>query len=244
VRAYLVSTAVLEVAALLLTSSNDAKQPPIKSNPSIVAKSVAFNPPAVLESKGGFATYLPPPEVKAVEYIALDGEEPFPVQIVGGSPTAFVFFTRSLPPKNYRFVGVASDAGGNLTRREFVVPVGAPPKTDPPVTPPTTPTDPPVVDPPVEKPLFYFLIVRPDGPASAAHTKLMQSPAWKTLRDAGHTVKDNTLTQASASGVTIVDGTILPVVVILKGADGSAVLKTVPAPTADADILDLAKAVK
>lgn len=203
---------------------------------SVKVKSVSFDPPEKIESRGGFAIYTPGPDVKAVEYIALDGEEPFPVSLVGGSPTAFVFFTRGLPAKNYRFVGVASDAGGNLTRKQFSVPVGnVPAPKDPPgTTPPgTTPAD-----------TYYFLLVRPDGPATSAFTKIRSDPAWKELQKAGHRVGDMGVTDAAQLGIQPPD--ILPCVITLleSGKKSKIVRPAIALPSTPQAILDLPKGVK
>lgn len=194
----------------------------------------SFDPPAVLEAKSGVAYYVPPADVKAVEYIALDDEEPFPVSVIGGSPTAFVFLTRGLPEKNYRFIGVASDSAGNLTRKAFIVPVGTPPK----------PKDPPIVTPPKPTTL-YFLIVRPDGPAAPAFTKTMGLPAWDTLRSRGHLIGDKSATDAKA-WVTLPAGTALPVIVTFREDDKHSYLvrDAIPLPDTNTAILRLPEGVK
>lgn len=204
-------------------------------------RSASFAPPPVLEPKAGYAIYLPPSDVKSVVYVALDGEEPFPIADVGGSATAFVFPTRGLASKSYRFVGVASDKEGNLTRREFAVPVGQtgtppPKKTDPPATPPKT-------DPAAT---YYFLIVRPDGPAAPMFTAAMRLKGWEQLRAAGHLVKDYTVKDAAKAGFTVADGTPLPAVVTLRENETSSVVVRGPIalPTTDAAILELPKGVK
>lgn len=212
----------------ILLRSSDAKP-----------KSTAFDPPAILEAKGGFAIYNPPAEVVEVEYVALDGEEPFPVSQIGGSKTAFVFFTRGLPAKNYRFVGIASDSGGKLTRRQFSVPVGTPPVVTPP-----KPKDPPVVTPPAAT--YYFLLVRPDGPATASFTKIKSDPAWKELQKAGHKVGDMGVTDAGLIvGIAVPD--ILPCVITLvenpATKKSTVVRPAIALPATGPAILDLPKGV-
>lgn len=199
-----------------------------------------FDPPAVLQPKSGVAYYVPPADVKEVEYIALDGEEPFPVSVIGGNPTAFVFLTRGLPEKNYRFIGVASDSTGKLTRRPFVVPVGNP-TTPAPKDPPTTPVP---KDPP-GKTAYFFLIVRPDGPAAPAFTKNMALPAWDTLRAQGHLVGDKSVTDAKA-WVSIPAGTTLPVVVTFREDEANSyeVRGPIALPDTNAAILKLPEGVK
>lgn len=225
------------VAALSLGPQPVADVAPLPSlRTDVRAKSGGFEPPAVLEAKGGFAVYLPPEDVKAAEYVALDGEEPFPASMIGGSPTAFVFFTRGLPAKEYRFVGIASDSGGKLTRKQFVVPVGTP------TTPPGTP--PPKKDPPVTAPAkYYFLVIRPDGPATAQFRKTMESPEWAQLRKDGHLVSDTGVTDAGKLGIE--PPSILPCVVTLQesGKKSKIVRPPVALPSGK-DILDLPKAVK
>lgn len=187
-----------------------------------------FNPPDVLTPVSGFATFVPGPGVKDVRYIALDGEEPFPVALIGGDPKAFLFLTRGLPEKNYRFIGVASDSQGLLTQKAFAVRVGKPPVT------PKEPKDPPAVPK-----TLYFMIVRDDGPASPAFTKLMANPAWDTLRAAGHTVRDFTSTDAGEFRKSV--KVPLPAVLTLsEGADFSTVVREgVALPTSGEGILAL-----
>ncbi len=225
--------AVLVLSAASVFATEPATIPRAKS----IKLDAGFDPPAVMVPRSGFAVYVPPAEVKAVEYIALDGEDAFPVQVVGGSPTAFVFFSRGLPEKSYRFVGVASDAQGNLTRKQFAVTVGAPkpPGTTPPKDPPAVPSD-----------TFYFLVVRADGPATAQFTKIMADPAWSTLRTAGHKVKDFTLTAAAAIGVKLPNDVPPPAVVTLVESDTTSriVRAAIPLPTTSPSILDLPKGVK
>lgn len=214
-----------------------------KAAPSALRKTTdsGFDPPAIMEPKSGFAIYVPPETVKSVHYIALDGEEPFPVSLVGGSPTAFVFLSRGLPAKNYRFVGVASDKDGNQTRKDFAVQVGKPPVVAPPPVP-----KPPETKPPEATKVYYFLVVRADGPATNHFVKLMSDPAWDTIKKAGHKVKDMGVTAAAALGVDLPSGASVPAVVTLvESADKSTIVRpAVPLPTTGAGILDLPKAVK
>lgn len=227
---------LLFASLFLIPSLSSAAEPATKPRAS------GFDPPALLVAKSGVAIYVPPDDVQEAEYIALDGEEAFPVSLIGGRKTAFVFLTRGLPAKNYRFVGVASDSTGKLTRKEFAVPVGNPPK-DPPGT---TPKDPPAVP----TGTYYFLIVRSDGPASPAFTKLMGLPEWGLLRSAGHLVKDMPLKEATAllseAPHALPPGTTLPVVItIQESADSSSIARNaIPLPTTPTGILDLPKGVK
>ena len=103
-------------------------------------------------------------------------------------------------------------------------------------------TDPPKKDDPTDPPTepvggqLYFMVVRPDGPASPAFTRAMADPNWRALREAGHEVKDFTVSDAR----TWFDpaGHTLPVVVTLRlSADGtksSVVRGAVPLPAGDA----------
>ena len=234
-------TLVFLICSVLIADTAPPPTPVIRLG-DFKVKASSFDPPAVLDAKGGFAIYTPPADVVEVEYIALDGEEPFPVSQIGGSKTAFVFFTRGLPAKNYRFVGVASDSGGKLTRRAFSVPVG----NVPPIGTPPPKKDPPVVDPPVAA-TYYFLLVRPDGPATSAFTKIKENPAWKELQKAGHKVGDMSVTDLGPI-VGIPSPDILPCVITLQENPNTKKSKIVrPAiaiPSTPQGILDLPKGVK
>lgn len=147
-------------------------------------------------------------------------------------------------------VPIGGDAK-SVIRRTLEVTGARPPPDCPPPPVVDPPKPPPVVDPPVTPPkpaVYYFLVVRPDGPASPAFTKTMGLPAWTELRKAGHGVKDKTLTEAAALGVKLADGTTLPVVVTLQEAADKKTSKIVrPAvalPTTDDAIADLPKGVK
>lgn len=105
---------------------------------------------------------------------------------------------------------------------------------------------PPPVDPvPPVTDKFYFLLVRPDGPALPAFTKAMELPAWNELRTKGHLIKDKTLTESAAFNVTIPNGTALPCVVTLKyNADGKTMsqVRVGPFPTTNDAIAKLPEA--
>lgn len=107
----------------------------------------------------------------------------------------------------------------------------------PPVDPPVTPTD-----------KFYFLIVRPDGPAQPELTRLMGDPAWATLKGKGHQYRDVTLTEAREKlKLDIPAGTTIPAVVTLATTkDGpSKVLRgPVKIPTTGDEILKLPEGVQ
>ena len=81
--------------------------------------------------------------------------------------------------------------------------------------PPPKPTDPPT-NPPAPSGSFYFVVVRPDGPADPLFTRVMGDPAWQELVAKGHVVKDFTLTEARAAGADVPPGTLLPCVITLR----------------------------
>lgn len=113
----------------------------------------------------------------------------------------------------------------------------------PPVLPPVTPVDPPPVIPPTPAVGYYFVVVRPDGPATPEFLRVMSDPAWKALTEAGHMTKDFTLTDANRIGASVPSGTTLPVVVTLSvSADGkqsTIVREAIPLPTNTAEIRKL-----
>lgn len=113
---------------------------------------------------------------------------------------------------------------------------------------PTSPIPPPKKDPdPIGVPAtYYFLVVRPDGPAHPNFTQAMLMPGWTKLRGLGHSVKDKTATEAARLGVTLPGGTVLPTVVTLKtSATESVVVRgPVPMPNTDQEILRLTEGLK
>lgn len=106
------------------------------------------------------------------------------------------------------------------------------------------PVEPEPKEPDPKEPIpakYYFMVVRPDGPASPAFTAYMADPAWTALRGKGHLVKDFTATEA-APWVKV--GSVpLPAVATLGfRADGKTTFLArppVPAPAAGDDILRL-----
>ena len=106
----------------------------------------------------------------------------------------------------------------------------------------TAPTDPP--PPAGTKGPYYFQVVRQNGPAQPAFTKVMQDPAWGELRKAGHKVKDYTLDEYAGIGWKLPNGTQLPAVVTVKTdfKTSAVVVPAKPLPAAGADILKLAEA--
>jgi hypothetical protein len=119
--------------------------------------------------------------------------------------------------------------------------IGDAPKPPAPPDPPTPP-DPPV--PPTGT--YYFLVVRPDGPASPAFTAAMALPAWGELRTKGHKFKDKTVTEAKALNLELPAGTQLPCVVTLatEGGVSKIVRGPVPLPLTDAAVRALPEGVK
>lgn len=207
--------------------------------------------PTEAKPVGGYVRFTPETDAVSVTYVSLDGLDPFPSEELKDG-RRFLLPTNGVAEGKYRFVAVAASKDGEQARADFVVVVGTgpPPAKPGPIIapPPTTPTDPKPPVTPAPTGGLYFLIVRPDGPATAEFTKAMGLPAWKTLATAGHLFKDKTLAEAAALGVKIPDGTTLPTVVTLvESADGKSsrvVRGPVPLPTTEAGVLELAKAVK
>jgi hypothetical protein len=191
-------------------------------------------PPEVRPS-GQYVQFVPKTDAVGVEYVGLDGVEPFPSAFLKDS-RAFVLDATALQrDKAYRFVAVGASKTGEQSRAAFVVVGGKAPTTPPIVNPP--PKDPP----PTPAAGLYLLVVRPDGPAAPAFTRLMGNPAWDELRKAGHWVKDMPLAEAASKG--FVPG-FVPGVMVLElpaGASRSVLRRTAPLPTTAADILDLPK---
>lgn len=99
--------------------------------------------------------------------------------------------------------------------------------------------------PPTKPTKGYFLIVRPDGPASAEFVRIFSDPAWTELKAAGHTVKEMTLTE-SINTYKPPAGTAVPYVVTLGIVDGKAKVVAGPVilPTDSAGIRKLAEGIK
>jgi hypothetical protein len=107
----------------------------------------------------------------------------------------------------------------------------------------TKPGDPPK-DPPGTTPsekINYLLIVRKDtsGGADPEYTKIMQSPAWKTLSAKGILIKDKTASEARLLGYTV--PSTLPAVFSLydNGTKSKILAGPVNLPTTDDTILKL-----
>lgn len=179
-----------------------------------------------------YVTLSPKTDAKAITYIGKSGVDPFPSALLADKKV-FVLPVRGLAQGRYQFAGVAS-LNDEHTVFHFAVIVGTPPKQP---DPPKNPTD-----PPAPTATLYFLIVRPDGPASPAFTQAMAWPEWGELTKAKHTYKDKPLADAAALGARIPTGTMLACVVVLRTrADGktSEQIGIAPFPASGADVLKL-----
>lgn len=103
---------------------------------------------------------------------------------------------------------------------------------------------PPIVVPPPTKPLKgYFLIVRPDGPASPEFARAFALPAWAELKAEGHTVKEMTLTE-SLQYYKAPAGTVIPFTVTIDVENKKLLAGPVVMPTTDETIRKLKDGVK
>lgn len=119
--------------------------------------------------------------------------------------------------------------------------------TSTPLPPPTPGDPPPTQPPPAPSAALFFVIVRPEGPATPAFTKLMASPSWVTLKAAGHRFKDYAPSELARIGLSPASvPTQLPAVITLRtSAEGSRVVRdAVPLPTTDDGILQLPEGVR
>ncbi|MBY0457657.1 MAG: hypothetical protein K2V38_09990 [Gemmataceae bacterium] len=121
------------------------------------------------------------------------------------------------------------------TEVAYGTPPKPPPGTDPDKPPPDGGKDPPVDPPPGTPAKYYFVVVRPDGPASLDFIKTMSRPGWGKLTVAGHAYKDKTVTEAAGIGIHLPTGTALPCVVTLRvAADGkTSTVERGPVPVPD-----------
>lgn len=121
--------------------------------------------PAELKPESGYATYTPPADVKDIIYISHDGLIPLPAAILKDARILAVP-TKGEAAKRYRFTAVASNAQGELSRADFVIPIGAEPDD---VIPPPKPK------PPEPKPeavtSFRVLLIYESGATLAAEQK-------------------------------------------------------------------------
>lgn len=202
--------------------------------------------PTEIRASGQYVDFDPVTDAVSVEYVGLSGVDPVPSGRLADKK-AFLLDTRGLAAARYEFVAVAAGQGGDQVKRRFAVVVGDVLLPPIPVKPPVQPPPPMPVNPPPADPAagYYFLIVRPDGPASAAFTRVMADLAWAKLTADGHTFKDKTATEAAALGV-VVPADKLPAVVTLsvQGGKSTIVRPAVALPTTSAGILELPKGVK
>lgn len=168
---------------------------------------------------------------KAVKFVPGPGLDPFPFSLPDGK--VFVAIAEGKGPWSVSAYTSLNDELSDLV----TVTVGG--STAPPVTPPVQPP----ISPP-ETSGLYFLVIRPDGPASPAFTNTMKLTEWQTLIKNGHSVKDKSATEAAAFGVK--PGTLPAVARLTISADGksSKLFDVVPLPTTGVDILKLPEGVK
>jgi virulence-associated protein VagC len=132
-------------------------------------------------------------------------------------------------PGAYRIVAVAAKAGKLSDFAACVVRVGG--------------TEPKPPDKPPAGGVLYFAVIRPEGPASPAFSRVMGDPAWATLKQRGHVVKD--FTPGRARELRLPVPATLPAVLTLRvSADGrrsTLARPGVPLPTTSDAILQLAE---
>lgn len=116
----------------------------------------------------------------------------------------------------------------------------------PPTIPPTKPpTDPP--DAPPGTATYYFLVIRPDGPASPEFTKIMSLPGWADIKKKGHQYKDKTVSAAAQDiNLTLPPGGPMPCVVTLSTTGGVSKIVRGPIalPTTDVGLAAMVAGVK
>ena len=206
---------------------------------SALAAPPTLDVPPEVRPAGGYVRFTPKTDGVSVTYVGLSGVESFPSEELKDGKR-FLLPTQNLKDGRYKFAAVAAGKGGEQTRADFVVIVGAPPEVAPDPKPkPKDPATPPTTG-------LYFLIVGGDGPALPAVTRCLQLPEWATLVGAGHVFNYKTATEAAKLGIRLPAGTPLPLVVVLQNrADGkSTQLGTAPLPATGADVLALPNAVK
>lgn len=193
-------------------------------------------PPEIPGEPVAFVEVRAKTDGKWVRYVTLDaGLAVFPSSLLSDKTVTVVVAAK---PGRYRILAYTGNDDGGAEAITTLVIGGA---TQPP---PDKPVDPPPPDKPPPATKGYFLIVRPDGPASPDFTAVLANPAWDELRKAGHAVKEKTL----AETVPIYKppaGTTLPFVVTLSQTSPSKVLAgPVELPTTADGIRELAKGVK
>lgn len=178
--------------------------------------------PPEVKPNGQFVELVPEGDAVSVAYVGLSGVDPLPNRWFT-SKTLFLLPVRGLADGTYRFAAVGAGKTGEQTRKDFAVVVGKggtlPPPTDPPTDPPTQPGG------------HYFMIVRPDGPASAELTRVLGLPAWEELRAKGFRYGEVTVSEAAqVMKYTPRPGTDLPIVVTLRVGDGPSKVVGLPKP--------------
>lgn len=200
--------------------------------------------PAEAAPVNGYVIVSPKTDAVSITYVALDGVYPIPSALLSDKRT-FALPANGLADGQYKFMAVAAGKGGEQSTKLLVVTIGKGDVIPPPKKKEPDPKDP--VDPVDPAGKFYFLVVRQDGPASAAFTKAMALPAWNTLKAAGHKVKDRTTTEAAGLGVVVPAAQLPAVVTLVVSADGKSSTIVRPAlalPTTDGAVLDLPKVVR
>lgn len=157
----------------------------------LLLTSPAWSQPLTLPAEikglpGSFISVPAKTDGKTVRWVVLDnGLQLFPVELLRDSKTAVV----TGPTGTYRVLAYTSIKDVPSEPAICVVTIGTP-NQPPPQSPPPPPQAPP------ELTNYYFLIVRDDGPASPAFSKIMADPAWADVVKAGHSYKDKTRTDA------------------------------------------------
>lgn len=200
----------------------------------LLLAATAFGQPPIAVPEGGFADHtIAVPKGASVIWRF----SPNPVQKANGLPPGRIIFAGE-KGKTYTATAIIVDFDAKtVTDADYLFTFGG--ET---VPPPKKPVDPPVD--PIPSTSLYFLVVRADGPADPSFTKIMESPAWATLKAAGHTVKDKTVTEAAL--LNIPRPAILPCVITLKDGpvNSKIVREAIPLPTTTEGISKLAEGVK
>jgi hypothetical protein len=162
-------------------------------------------------------TFTAPGDGKVGSAQAFDPAKCFVSRMWADDPASHVYMVFPKVPGEYRVVwwtaGETASVQTVITATGDAGPAPPPGPVDPPVTPPSG--------------ALYFMVIRPDGPASPEFTRVMQDPAWLELLAKGHTFKDKTVTEARP-WFTPPPGTTLPVVLTLRTAGGKSVIARGP----------------
>lgn len=193
-------------------------------------------PPEIPGEPVAFVEVRAKTDGKWVRYVTLDaGLAVFPSSLLSDKTVTVVVAAK---PGRYRILAYTGNDDGGAEAITTLVIGGA---TQPP---PDKPVDPPPPDKPPPATKGYFLVVRPNGPASPEFAAAMALPEWDELRKAGHLVKDMTLDEAMRFYKPPAL-TKLPFVVTLSQTSPAKVLTgPVDSPTTGADVLKLKEGVK